>query len=122
MNPAPLGLIPFIPSGENFQLSKAFFERLGFAVNWEAEGLAELQWGEAVFVLQDFHHQEMQENLMFTLIVPDLEAFWASWSASGIAGDFPEVKSKEPTRFPWGDREVHIIDPAGVCWHVREGG
>jgi hypothetical protein len=29
------------------------------------------------------------------------------------------VRTKRPTDFPWG-REVHIIDPAGVCWHVRQ--
>jgi hypothetical protein len=26
---------------------------------------------------------------------------------------------KPPTDYAWG-REVHIIDPGGVCWHVRQ--
>jgi hypothetical protein len=33
-------------------------------VNWEVEGLAEFQLGGATFLLQDFHNQEMQSNLM----------------------------------------------------------
>lgn len=32
---------------------------------------------------------------------------------------FAGARLKEPTDFPWG-REVNIIDPAGVCWHVRQ--
>jgi hypothetical protein len=31
------------------------------------------------------------------------------------------VKFRPPTEFPWG-REIHIIDLAGVCWHVRQSG
>lgn len=27
------------------------------------------------------------------------------------------VRAKQPTLFPCGQREVHLIDPAGVCWH-----
>ena len=33
-------------------------------VSWEGEGLAELQLGAAVFLLQDFHNPTVQENLM----------------------------------------------------------
>ena len=32
---------------------------------------------------------------------------------------YPAFRMKSPTDFPWG-REVHFIDPAGVCWHVTE--
>jgi len=65
-------LKPFIPSGPDFEVAKAFFRDLGFAVNWEAEGLAELQLGGATFLLRDFHNQEMQSNLMMFVSVEDL--------------------------------------------------
>ena len=42
-------LKPFIPSGKDFALAKRFFCDLGFVVNWEGEGLLELQLGAAVF-------------------------------------------------------------------------
>lgn len=32
---------------------------------------------------------------------------------------FAGARLKEPADYPWG-REVNIIDPAGVCWHVRQ--
>jgi uncharacterized glyoxalase superfamily protein PhnB len=27
------------------------------------------------------------------------------------------ARAREPTDYPWGQREVHLVDPAGVCWH-----
>ena len=86
-------------------------------VNWEAPGLAELQLDSAVFFLQDFHNQNMQENLMMFARVDDLDAWWRHIQASGVLDRHPGVRAKGPTEYPWGSREVHLIDPAGVCWH-----
>jgi uncharacterized glyoxalase superfamily protein PhnB len=112
-----LALKPFIPSGPDFGAAKAFFRDLGFATNWENEGLAELQLGGAAFLLQDFHNQEMQNNLMMFVSVEDLDDWWRRVLASGVLSRYPGVRAKEPTAYPWGQREVHLIDPAGVCWH-----
>jgi len=49
--------------------------------------------------------------------VNDLEAYWAELKSKDLEAAFPGVKFKEPTEFPWG-REIHVIDMAGVCWHV----
>jgi catechol 2,3-dioxygenase-like lactoylglutathione lyase family enzyme len=68
-----LALKPFIPSGSDFEAAKAFFRDLGFVVNWENEGLAELRLGGATFLLQDFHNQEMQNNLMMFVSVENLD-------------------------------------------------
>jgi uncharacterized glyoxalase superfamily protein PhnB len=110
-------LKPFIPSGRDFAAAKNFFQDLGFVVNWEAPGLAELQLGSAVFLLQDFHNQIMQDNLMMFVKVDDLDAWWQHLLASGVLDRYAGVRAKPPTDFPWGMREVHLIDPAGVCWH-----
>ena len=110
-------LKPFIPSGPDFGVAKSFFTDLGFAVNWEAAGLAELQLGSAVFLLQDFHNQVMQENLMMYAKVDDLDAWWERIRRSGVLDRYAGVRAKEPTQYPWGIREVHLTDPAGVCWH-----
>lgn len=118
METKALHLKPFVPSGADFPATLAFFKALGFRENWQTEGLVELQAGEAVFLLQDFHHQEMQENLMMYLMVEDVDEWYASVQATGIFDDYANVKINEPTDFPWGVREVHFIDPAGVCWHV----
>ncbi len=56
---------------------------------------------------------------MITFEVEDLDAYWSELEALELGRVFADVKLKPPTEFPWG-REIHIIDPAGVCWHVRQ--
>ncbi len=118
MKPVNLtALKPFIPSGKDFPAAKRFFLDLGFSMNWEAPGLAELQLGAAAFLLQDFHHQDMQDNLMMYATVDDLDAWWKHIQTSGVLTRYAGVRAKAPTDYPWGQREVHLVDPAGVCWH-----
>jgi hypothetical protein len=50
--------------------------------------------------------------------VEDLDAYWTELEAKDLSSRFPGSKFRPPTEYPWG-REVHIIDPGGVCWHVR---
>jgi uncharacterized glyoxalase superfamily protein PhnB len=110
-------LKPFIPSGPNFAKAKAFFQDLGFEIKWEVEGLAQLSLGGATFLLQDFHNKEMQDNLMMFVSVDDLDEWWRHLQASKVLDRYEGVRAREPTLYPWGQREVHLIDPAGVCWH-----
>jgi hypothetical protein len=56
---------------------------------------------------------------MVTFEVTDLEACWSALAARGLAEEFPGVRRKPPTELPWG-REARLIDPAGVCRHVRQ--
>jgi len=110
-------LKPFIPSGADFAKAKAFFQDLGFHVDWEGAGLAQLSLGGVVFILQEFHNREMQDNLMMFVSVDDLDAWWRHIQDSQVVERYEGVRAKEPTLYPWGQREVHLIDPAGVCWH-----
>ena len=112
-------LYPFVPSGPHFKLALAFFAELGFETAWEHDGLAGLRCGGAYFILQDINVPEWQANQMITIEVEDLDAYWADLEPKDLAARFAGVKLKPPTDFPWG-REIHIIDPAGVCWHVRQ--
>jgi predicted enzyme related to lactoylglutathione lyase len=112
-------LYPFVPSGPDFEVAVAFFAELGFAKQWQHEGLAGLRFGGAYFMLQKIDVPEWQKNQMITYEVDDLEAYWLGIDAKGLPARFPGVRTRPPTDFPWG-REIHIIDPAGVCWHVRQ--
>jgi predicted enzyme related to lactoylglutathione lyase len=113
------GLYPFVPSGADFELALAFFAELGFDKTWEHDGLAGLRWGGAYFMLQSIDVPEWQKNQMITIEVEDLDAYWAELEPRGLPARFTGVRLKPPTDFPWG-REIHIIDPAGVCWYVRQ--
>jgi len=72
-------------------------------------------------MLQDIDVPEWQKNQMLTLEVDDLDAYWRDIASKQLDKRCAGVRLKEPTDFPWG-REVNIIDPAGVCWHVRQRG
>lgn len=114
-------LYPFVPSGPQFALSLEFFAELGFEKLWQDEGLAGLRFGGAYFLLQDIDIPEWQKNQMITFEVTNLESYWSELEAKDLASSFRGVKLRPPTQFPWG-REIHITDPGGVCWHVRETG
>lgn len=113
-----LSLRPFIPSGKNFQLSKEFFQEIGFNCTWDMGGYAGFENGNCKFILQDYDQKEFAENLMITVNVPDIVAFRSAL----LEKQFPQkfgIRMGEISDQPYG-REVNIIDLAGVCWHFVE--
>ena len=112
-------LYPFVPSGPHFARSIEFFAALGFEKQWEGGGLAGLRFGGAYFLLQDIDVPEWQKNQMITFEVDDLDLYWSEIDAKNLPARFAGVRLRPPTEFPWG-REVHVVDPGGVCWHVRQ--
>ena len=119
MNVQATGLYPFLPSGPQFDRAIAFFNAIGFGTAWRDGGIAGLRFGGAYFLLQDIDVPEWQKNQMIALEVTDLDAYWSELEAMDLPGTFVGVRLRPPTDFPWG-REVHLIDPAGLCWHVRQ--
>ncbi len=117
MTNEPLNLQPFVPSGRDFERSRALFRELGFRELWSGEGYVGFQMGAARFILQDFNDTHFAENLMIRIEVPDLDLWWEKTAALDLGSRFEGVRLKPPTRFPWG-REAHLIDLAGVCWHI----
>jgi hypothetical protein len=120
MKARAIALIPFVPSGPDFRVAMAFFAELGFETAWQHDGLAGLRFGGAHFILQDINVPTWQENQMHVIEVDDLDAYWAEIDALDLPGKYAGVRTKTPTDYPWG-REVHLIDPSGVCWHFRNG-
>jgi hypothetical protein len=114
-------LYPFVPSGPDFERSLAFFAAIGFEMQWRAGGLAGLRFGGAYFMLQDINVPEWQTNQMIVFEVNDLNAYWSELEAKNLGATFEGVRLRPPTDFAWG-REIHFIDPGGVCWHVRQSG
>ena len=107
---------PFIPSGSDFKKSRDLFLEIGFKINWEAEGLIGFQRDGCKFILQNFNDPHFAENLMIRMTVSNLDEFWKEICMKDLDKRF-NIKLKEPTNFPYG-REMHLIDIAGVCWHI----
>jgi hypothetical protein len=112
-----LGLIPFVPGGKDYRSSRRLFAELGFEEIWESGGYAGFRNGDAEFILQDLDHEELARNLMIRIVVPDVDRWWSEVSRIAIEETYPGVRFRPPTDFPWG-REVHLVDLAGVCWHI----
>jgi predicted enzyme related to lactoylglutathione lyase len=108
-----------VPSGADFAAALSFFGEIGFETVWKGDGLAGLRFADAYFMLQDIEVPEWQKNQMITFEVDDLDTYWSEIEAKDLGSNFVGVRLRPPTDFAWG-REVHIIDPAGVCWHVRQ--
>jgi hypothetical protein len=114
-----LSLLPFVPSGKDYEGSRRLFADLGFEETWENGGYAGFRNGPAQFILQSFDDETFAGNFMVRLNVPDLDLWWDEVSRKQLQEKYPKFRIKPPVEFPWG-REVHFIDLAGVCWHVGQ--
>ena len=109
---------PFIPA-QDFDLSKRFYETLGFEKVLDGE-VAIFRAGTGGFILQRFYQKEWAENFMMQLMVDDLDAWWARLSSLGLPGKFGVPALKAPALQPWGLRVAYMVDPSGVLWHVAQ--
>lgn len=114
-----VSLEPFIPSGDNFEQSKLFFKELGFEAEWEEEGLVGFRQGNCKFILQQYDNKAFAENLMLSVKVSDIKAFYEQVANKHLPAKFNIPAIGQPVQQPYG-MEVNIIDPAGVCWHFIE--
>lgn len=115
----PTALLPFVPGGGDFALTRRLLAELGCVEEWAAGDCAGFRWGAARFILQDFGDRAFAENYMLRVEVPSLDAWWQATHALGLEGRYPGVRLTPPKDFPWG-REANLIDPAGVCWHIAQ--
>jgi hypothetical protein len=58
-------------------------------------------------------------DLRASSLLPNLDAWWQEVSRRQLPQKYLTLRIRPPTEFPWG-REVHIVDLAGVCWHVGQ--
>lgn len=114
-----LKLRPFVPSGEDYQQSLHFYRDLGFEEIFHSSELTIFRIDELEFHLQNYHNRELQENFMLELCVQDLDGWWQHIQDSGIIQKY-QVRAKSPQPQPYGKRAIHLIDPAGVLWHITE--
>jgi catechol 2,3-dioxygenase-like lactoylglutathione lyase family enzyme len=104
----------FVPA-RDFELSKRFYQDLGFTVAWSSGDLAYLRHGATSFLLQNF----FAENIMMHLLVEDLDAWWDHVQAQSIPARYG-VGVEPPSMKPWGLRDFAITDPSGVLWRIAQ--
>ncbi len=114
-----LALRPFVPA-KDFELSKRFYQALGFAITHADGHVVSLKIGSFSFILQNFHVAQHAENTMLQLMVRDADAWWVRVDADKLVAEFGVQPPKPPAMQPWGLKVGFIFDPSGVLWHVAE--
>jgi predicted enzyme related to lactoylglutathione lyase len=109
---------PFLPA-KDFELSKRFYETLGFEKVLDDE-VAIFNAGSGGFILQNYYQKEWAENFMMQLVVDDLDAWWEHITALDLPGQFGVPAPKAPAMQPWGLCITYLVDPSGVLWHIAQ--
>jgi hypothetical protein len=108
----------FIPA-KDFDLSKAFYEALGFKKLLDGD-VAIFAVGASAFILQRYYKKEWAENCMMQMMVDDVDAWWERIESLQLPKIFGVHAPKAPAMQPWGLRVAYVYDPTGVLWHVAE--
>jgi catechol 2,3-dioxygenase-like lactoylglutathione lyase family enzyme len=109
---------PFLPA-KDFELSKRFYQTLGFEQLLDAD-VAIFRIGRGEFLLQPYYQKDWAENFMMQLMVDDLDAWWARIQSLDLHARFGVLPPKAPALQPWGLRVAYLTDPSGVLWHVAQ--
>lgn len=108
----------FVPA-KDFELSKRFYQDVGFVKASDANGIAYFHHGETSFLLQDFYVADLANNLMMHLLVEDVDAWWNQVREADIARKYG-VKVTSVELRPWRMRDFVLIDPSGVLWRIGQ--
>src|SRR3546814_18308606 len=85
---------PFLPA-KDFELSKRFYEALGFEKLLDAD-VAIFRMGRGPFLLQSYYQQEGAESFMMHLIVDDLDAWCTQIQSLDLPGYFRVTPTQAP--------------------------
>ncbi len=108
----------FVPA-KDFEVSKRFYQALGFTMASEGGGVAYFRFEHVSFLLQDFCAEGLAENFMMHILVQDVEAWWQHVQASGVVATFGVTCTEVETQ-PWRMRDFCLSDPAGVLWRIGQ--
>lgn len=114
-----IALRVFVPA-KDYDDSTRFYEDLGFEVAWAADEVKEMRIEGFSFLLQNYYQKDWADNFMMQLKVADLDAWWELIVEKDLVARYEGVRAAAPKIYPWGLREIHLIDPAGVLWHIAE--
>jgi uncharacterized glyoxalase superfamily protein PhnB len=108
----------FVPA-KDFELSKRFYQDLGFTMASEGGGIAYFHFEYSSFLLQNFCTEGFAENFMMHLLVEDVDAWWQKVEESDVVNKYG-VKLWPIELQPWKMRDFCITDPSGVLWRIGQ--
>ena len=106
----------FVPA-RDFELSKRFYQAIGFTLVWSTPDLASFRHGASCFLLQNFHIPAHTDNFKMHLLVDNVDDWWTHIAA--VAAPFG-ITVEPPQDRPWGMRDFPLLDPSGVLWRIGQ--
>lgn len=119
MNLETIELKAFVPA-KDFEVSKRFYETLGFEKKSDGHDVAYFACGETAFLLQDFYVKELAENFMMHLLVKDVDEWHQHVQALDLPRLFEGVTVSALKQQPWRMKEFFVTDPSGVVWSIAQ--
>lgn len=117
IKPRPVSLKPFVPA-KDFKTSLEFYQDIGIELKSNEGGVAFLDLNGVSFLLQDFYHEGLADNLMLHLQLEEgIQEYWQQLTDKGITSTY-RVKMTEPTEQPWRMIDFCLHDPSGVLWRI----
>jgi hypothetical protein len=109
---------PFIGS-TNFQISRSFYQDLGFRESILAPNFSYFETEGIGFYLQDANVKDWIDNTMLFLEVEDVNRYWEALTKLNLTAKYKSVKLVPIREMDWG-KECFIHDPSGILWHIGE--
>ena len=111
---------PFVPSND-YRISKAFYKRIGFSINWDDGEVCEVDTGFGFrFLLLPRNHNNYAHSLMLHFMVDSAQAWYDHFVNIQLVERFTGAKVAKPKMEPWGLLITYVWDPAGVLLHFAE--
>lgn len=111
---------PFVPSND-YAVSKAFYECIGFKINWDAGEVCEIDTTFGYrFLLLPKNHNNYAHCLMLHFMVNSAKEWYDHFLDAGLSEKFGGTKVAAPELMPWGLLITHVWDPAGVLLHFAQ--
>lgn len=118
MNSKVKSIRPFI-GAKDFNLSRAFYQEIGFEESVITHNLSYFKIGTFGFYLQDAYVKDWVDNTMVFMEVSDTKQFYQDLLSLNLSDKYPSVRLVPIKELDWG-RECFLIDPSGILWHFGE--
>ena len=113
-----ISIRPFI-GAKNFELSRHFYQDLGFQESVLTPQLSAFKMDGLAFYLQNADVRDWIDNTMVFLEVKDVVDFWNHLQTLGLPEKYEGVRLVPIREHDWG-KECFIHDPSGILWHFGE--
>lgn len=118
MKARAVSIRPFI-GAKDFDLSRRFYQDLGFDETILTAKLSVFKMGSIAFYLQDAYVQDWVDNTMVFAEVDNTDRFWEELVALNLTAKYPNARLTPTRVMDWG-KECFVHDPSGVLWHFGE--